>query len=180
MLRKGLDKLYTLSGWLGAACIAAICLLVVCQVALNAIDRISTLLTGTAVGLTIPSYADFTGFFLAASSFLALAYTLRHGAHIRVTLVYGHVPAGVQKLLEIWACFFGAAVSVYFSWFTGQLTWESYVYHDLSPGMIAVPLWIPQLAMLLGLIILSIALFDSFICLLIQKNNQPSEGKKHV
>jgi len=64
MLRKTLNALYTGSGWLAAAFLFIICLLVVCQVALNSIDRISTILTGTAVGLTIPSYSDFTGFFL--------------------------------------------------------------------------------------------------------------------
>ena len=52
---------------------------------LNLIDRISSLLTGQAIGLTIPSYADFTGFFLAASSFFALAHTHREGGHIRVS-----------------------------------------------------------------------------------------------
>ncbi len=175
MLRKGLNTLYTVSGWFGAACIAAICLLVVCQVGLNAIDRISTLVTGTAIGLTIPSYADFTGFLLAASSFLALAYTLRQGAHIRVSLIYTHVPEGAQKVLEGWCFLFGAAVSIYFSWYTAQLTWESYSYHDLSPGMIAVPLWIPQSAMLTGLVVLSIALIDSFFSLLLEGTQRKRE-----
>ncbi|NNK13145.1 MAG: hypothetical protein HKP52_02815 [Desulfofustis sp.] len=56
-----------------------------------------------------------------------------------------------------------AAISIYFSWYTTILVRESYEFHDLSPGMIAVPLWIPQTAMLIGLIILSIALIDEFI-----------------
>ncbi|NNK14741.1 MAG: TRAP transporter small permease, partial [Desulfofustis sp.] len=91
-MRKFLDSLYLASGWAAAFFIAAICSLVVAQVCLNLIDRISGLITGTAIGLTIPSYADFTGFFLAAASFLALAHTLRQGAHIRVTLLISHLP----------------------------------------------------------------------------------------
>lgn len=166
MIRKTLNSLYLGSGWLAAAFLFIICLLVVCQVALNLIDRISALITGTAVGLTIPSYADFTGFFLAASSFLALAYTMRSGSHIRVTLLFSHFPQRLKKVAEGWCLLFAAALTIYFSYFTGYLVYESFIYNDLSSGMIAVPLWVPQSAMLLGLIILSISLIDDFIALL--------------
>ena len=159
-LRRSLDRLYLGSAWLAAGFIAAICLLVVCQVGLNLLDRVASLLTGEAIGLTIPSYADFTGFFLAAASFLALAYTLRQGGHIRVTLVIAHLGKRARHIFEIWCLLLATAVSVYFTWYIFALTRESYIYNDLSPGMVAVPIWIPQAAMLLGLIILSIALLD--------------------
>ena len=169
-MRKFLDGLYLASGRLAAFFIAAICTLVVAQVCLNLIDRISGMLTGTAIGLTIPSYADFTGFFLAAASFLALAHTLRQGAHIRVTLFISHLPARFARPVEFWCVAVAAAISIYFSYYMAFLVWESYQFHDLSPGMIAVPLWIPQTSMLVGLIILSIALIDEFIGLIIGKS----------
>ena len=165
-MRKFLDSLYLASGWTAAFFIGAICTLVVAQVCLNLIDRVSGLVTGTAIGLTIPSYADFTGFFLAAASFLALAHTLRQGAHIRVTLLISHLPEPIARVLEFWCILVAAAISIFFSWYTAILVKESYEFHDLSPGMIAIPLWIPQTAMLIGLIILSIALIDEFIGLL--------------
>ena len=165
-MRKLLDSLYLASGWAAAFFIGAICSLVVAQVCLNLIDRISGLITGTAIGLTIPSYADFTGFFLAAASFLALAHTLRQGGHIRVTLLISNLPGPIARALEFWCILVAAAISIYFSWYTIILVRESYEFHDLSPGMIAVPLWIPQTAMLIGLLILSIALIDEFIGLI--------------
>ena len=168
-LRRGLDVLYLFSGSLAATAIALICLLVLIQVCLNAIDRISGLLTGSAIGLTIPSYADFTGFFLAAASFLALAYTLHSGEHIRVTLILSRCSAGIRHFLEIWCLLAASGVTLYFSWYTLLLVRESYIYHDLSPGMIAVPIWIPQTAMLLGLVILAIALIDGLISTLIKR-----------
>lgn len=165
-MRRSLDALYLASGWLAAGFIAAICALVVTQVGLNLIDRISSLTTGTAIGLTIPSYADFTGFFLASASFLALAHTLRQGSHIRVTLLISLLPAETARWLEYWCILVAAAISCYFTWYTAILVRESFTYHDLSPGMVAVPLWIPQSCMLLGLAILSVALIDQLICLL--------------
>lgn len=166
MVRGWLNKVYVASGYLAAIFIALICLLVVSQVILNLIDRMSTVITGTAVGLTIPSYADFTGFFLAAASFLALAYTLREGGHIRVTLVIGNLPSSVRRLLEIWCLAVAASITCYFTYYTARLVWESYTYNDLSAGMIAVPIWIPQCAMLTGLLILAIALIDELIAIL--------------
>ena len=175
-MRTLLDSLYRASGWLAAGFIAAICLLVVVQVGCNLIDRIATIATGTAIGLTIPSYADFTGFFLASASFLALAHTFRQGGHIRVTLLLSHLPAPFARAAEFWCVGVAAAISCYFSWYTSVLLWESYEFHDLSPGMIAIPLWIPQLGMLLGLIILSIALLDELVSLV--RGLAPSyEGK---
>lgn len=166
MVRRLLNLLYMASGYLAAICIALICLLVVSQVVLNLIDRVSTLITGTAVGLTIPSYADFTGFFLAAASFLALAYTLREGGHIRVTLVIGHLPRTIRRFFEIWCIGTALCITCYFTWFTASLVRESYMYNDLSAGMIAVPIWIPQCAMLAGLAVLAIALADELVVIL--------------
>jgi TRAP-type C4-dicarboxylate transport system permease small subunit len=165
-MRYWLDALYKSSCWLAAASIGAICLLVVSQVLLNIIDRLSTLVRGSAIGLTIPSYSDFTGFLLAAASFMSLAYTLREGSHIRVVLVLSQLPEKLRRLTEICCVFFALCVSLYFSWYTAKLTLESYTYNDLSSGMIAVPIWIPQSFMLLGLVILSIALLDELVSVL--------------
>lgn len=163
MVRSWLDRLYLTSGWLAAGCIGLICLLVVAQVILNLIDRLSTLLTGTAIGLTIPSYSDFTGFFLAAASFFALAHTLRAGAHIRVTLLLGNFSRPLRRLVELWCVMVASAITGYFCWYTALLVGESYRYNDLSTGMVAVPIWMPQSAMLAGLLILLVALFDDLV-----------------
>jgi len=159
-MRAALNGLYRLSGWLAAFFILAICLLVFAQVLLNLVDRLSSLFTGSAVGLAIPSYADFTGFFLAAASFFALAHTLREGGHIRVSLLIQYAGPGMRRILELWCATLAATVAIYFSWYAALLVHESYVYHDLSSGMIAVPIWIPQAAVLAGLVVLSIALLD--------------------
>lgn len=178
MVRNGLNRLYTVSGWLAALFIALICALVVAQVMLNLIDRISTAMTGSAIGLAIPSYADFTGFFLAAASFLALAYTLREGDHIRVTLVISHLPGKIRRLAEIWCLGVAAGITIYFSYYTALLTWESWSYNDLSAGLIAVPIWIPQAGMLTGLVVLSISLLDELVT--VTRGKSPSYARAKV
>ena len=162
-MRRYLDGLYQTSGVIAATFLAAICALVVVQVILNAIDRVSTLATGSAIGLTIPSYSDFTGFFLTAASFFALAYTLREGGHIRVVLGIQKLDPVPRRFVELWCIGVAAALTAWFAWYAANLVVQSYTYNDLSPGMVPVPIWIPQLPIVLGLIVLLVALIDDFV-----------------
>ncbi len=165
-MRSVLNLLYKAGGWGAAFCLVAICVLVMGQVTLNLIDKVSSALFDTAIGLTIPSYSDFTGFLLAGASFLALAYTLREGGHIRVSLVIHQLPLKFQHIAEIWCLGLVFSITVFFTWYSGSLVHESWFYNDLSSGMIAVPIWIPQSSIFIGLAILSIALLDELVCVL--------------
>ena len=148
--------MYLCSGALASLLIAAICVLVCTQVVFNLITRFG----GRSVNLTIPSYGDFAGYFLAASSFLALAYTLTRGGHIRVNLVLSRLPAPLRLISEVLSTTLCAVVSLYATYYMARLCLESHEYQDLSTGIIAIPIWIPQTVVLLGMSILSIALID--------------------
>ncbi|HVO14510.1 MAG TPA: TRAP transporter small permease [Alphaproteobacteria bacterium] len=164
--RRALDALYRGSGALSAFFLVAICAVVLLQVGANAVDKIAEWTTGEAIGLVVPSYAEFAGFFLAASSFLALAYTLRHGGHVRVSLLVRRFTGKPRRVFELWCCGFAALLCGYFAYFTMRLVIESWRFDDLSPGLIPVPLWIPQTSVALGLIILTVALADEFAVVL--------------
>lgn len=155
-MRKLLDGIYVASGFLSALLIAGICLLVTTQVMLNLITKTGLIDTG----LTIPSYADFAGYMLAASSFLALAYTLVCGGHIRVNLVLNVLPARLRLAVDVAAHVIGACVAGYAAFYMYRLTLESYEFGDMSSGIVAIPLYIPQSSLLVGLVVLTIALID--------------------
>lgn len=165
-MRRTLDFIYRAAGGLAAFFILAIVGLVFAQVGLNLADKIAAGLFDSGIGLTIPSYADFTGFFLAASTFLALAYTLRAGGHIRVTLVIGRLPTGAQRGFEILAVAIALGMSAFATWYVILLVHESLAFGDRSAGMISVPLWVPQLPVALGLAVLTLALADELVGLL--------------
>ena len=114
----------------------------------------------------VPSYAEFTGFFLVAASFLALANALRHGSHIRVVLVIRGLKDRARRRIELWCTGSGAAFSAYFTWFTVEMVVESYPFNDISPGIVPGPIWIPQVSMAVGLVVLTIALADEFLTVL--------------
>ncbi len=165
-VRRFLDRLYWLSGVLAGLFMFLIFAVIIAQVGLNAIDRIAGLAFGGAIGLSIPSYSDFAGFFLAASSFLGLASTLRHGALIRVSLVIERLPEAARRPVEIWCCAIGAAISGYATYHSVLVLLDAREYGELSTGIIAIPMWIPQLSLVAGLAVLSIAFIDELAAVL--------------
>jgi len=175
-MRRGLNFVYKAAGGLAALFILSITLLVFAQVCLNLADKISAGLFGQGIGLTIPSYADFTGFFLAAATFMALAYTLRAGGHIRVTLLIGRLPRTSRRAAETAVILIALLMSAYATWYVVLLVAESAEFGDMSPGMVSVPLWVPQVPVAAGLGVLTLALADELICVL--RGASPSwEGK---
>ena len=72
-MTRTLDTIYKAAGFVSATLIVAICVLASCQIMLNGLSRP---LPGPLL-LPIPPYADFAGFLLPGSSFLAKGHTPR-------------------------------------------------------------------------------------------------------
>ncbi|RMD49349.1 MAG: TRAP transporter small permease subunit [Alphaproteobacteria bacterium] len=155
-MRRALDRLYAAALWLAALAILGIVAVVCAQVALNALARIG----GPALSFTIPSYADFAGFLLAGASFLALGPTLIAGGHIRVTLVLAHLPERLAWIAELLTLALGLVLALTATRFMAGLALESWQFGDRSPGIVPVPLWLPQSVCVLGLAILAVAFAD--------------------
>lgn len=165
-MRHALEAIYALSRGLAALFLALILLTVLAQVGLNVLDTIVAFVSGAPIGLLIPSYADFAGYFLATATFFALAASFRSGAHIRVSLFLARMPDGARRACEIFSAGVAFAFVSFFLVFAARLTAESWRFGDLSPGLVPIPIWIPQLAMTLGLAALAIATADSLVTFL--------------
>ena len=166
-MRQLLDTIYRAAGALAAVFIVLIALLILAQI------------VGRWFDILVPSTEDFSGFFLAASSFLALAYTLQHDSHIRVTLVLQHIRTGQRRVLELLVLVLAIALIAYASWWTTLLVIESWEFEEVTSGYVPVPLWIPQTPMALGLIILLVALVDRLVCLLVGESMSGHTGEEN-
>lgn len=105
----------------------------------------------------------YAGYAIAAALFLALPASLRHGDHIRVTMVISKLSPRVLNIFEYWCLVAASVLSSYFAFYAGRLVWQSHSYHDISAGPDLTPLWIPQVLMLLGSIGLAVAFIDALI-----------------
>lgn len=150
-LRRALDGLYLVSGWLAGLFLVAIFLI---MLALSA---------GRPLDIDVPAGDDFASWCMAASAFLGLAHTFRSGEMIRVGLLVERIKGPARQVIEIVALVIGTTATVYFAWFALDMTRTSFMFNDLSQGVIAVPLWVPQLGFCGGLIILAIAFVDELL-----------------
>jgi TRAP-type C4-dicarboxylate transport system permease small subunit len=106
---------------------------------------------------------------MAASGFLALAHTLKRGEHIRVTLILAALSGRWKKAMEVWALAFASVLTTMFAFYSCRLSWQSHVFNDISTGSDASPLWIPQIGMAVGTVILAIAFVDELVLELLGK-----------
>ncbi len=165
-MRRLLDTLYRVTLWLSGLCLLTIALLVGLQLAGRLLDGTLALLHLPRTDFVILSLNEICGYLLAGASFLALAGTLKSGAHIRVTLVLGMFSERTRRFIEIWAFGFAAAASGYMTWQLISFTWVSLHFHEISNGVIKVPLAIPQAVMALGALMLTVALIDELVIVL--------------
>ena len=157
-LRRSLDRLYLASGYLAGLFLIAIFAI---MLALSA---------GRPLGIDVPAGDDFAAWAMAASAFLGLAHTFRSGEMIRVGLLIERFDGRTRQVMEIVALAIGTVAVIYFAWYAFDMTRTSYQFNDLAQGVIAMPLWIPQLGFSGGLIILAIAMVDELVHVLFGGN----------
>jgi len=150
-MRVALDRLYIAAGILAALFLVGTLLMVIAGIA------------GRLLNFNVPGTDAYAGYCMAAAGFLALAHTLKCGEHIRVTLILEHLGPGPQRALELWALGVATLLSALFAYYSVRLSWQSWDFHDISTGNDATPLWLPQLTMGLGTVVLCIAFVDEFV-----------------
>ncbi len=150
-LRNGLDRLYKASSWAAALMLVGTLLMVV----LGMLDRY--------VSLNFRGTDMYAGYCMAAAGFLALAHTLKKNEHIRVTLLLNAVPPRMKKALELWSLSVAVLLSGLFCFYSIKLAYQSWDFNDISTGNDATPLWIPQIGMAVGTLVLLIAFVDELV-----------------
>jgi TRAP-type C4-dicarboxylate transport system permease small subunit len=125
----------------------------------------------------VPGTDAYAGYLMAASGFLALAHTLKRGEHIRVTLLLNFLKGGAKKAFEVWALAVATLLALLYAFYSCKLAWQSHEFHDISTSSDATPLWIPQVAMAVGTVILAIAFIDELVLELLGRRAQAASGE---
>lgn len=174
-----LDGVYFASGAVAACFMVTILLLIVAQ------------MVARWTGYALPGTTEFAGYAMAATSFFALCHALTRGAHIRVSIILNANPF-LKRWLDVFAVFGAAVIATYFARFAVKANFFSEMLNDRTQGqdqipewlvslfqldiagvmsgsseLVYTPVWIPQLAMSIGTILLAIALWDTLYRMLI-------------
>jgi len=125
-----------------------------------------------AAGLLFRGADDIVAWLCAASAFLALGYTFRHGDLVRVSLLIDRLPPRLRHHAEV-ACLCAALIVVgYTAWAAASFVYESWQFGELAQGLIRIPIWIPQMSLVLGALILTLAVLDELVVVL--RGGKPS------
>lgn len=162
-MRRWLDGLYLGAGYLAGACLFAV------------FSLMMIMAVGRSFGLNIPAGDDFAAWAMAAMSFLGLAHTFKRGEMIRVGLLLERLKGRRKQVAEVLSHGIGLAFILYFTVSVARFTYDSWRFKDMSTGTVAVPLWLPQSILVIGLAILAIALLDELVHVL--RGNPPSYEK---
>ena len=150
-LRRLLDGLYLGAGYAAGFFLVAILLLML------------GLSIGREVGFNIPAGDDFASWCMAAMAFLGLAHTFRSGEMIRVGLVIERLRGRTRWWFEMFSLLLGTGFVGFFAWHAVRLALDSWRFDDMAQGVVAMPLWVPQLGYAGGLAILFIAFLDELV-----------------
>ena len=150
--------LYRLSGY-----IAAVFLILIA----------TFILTGIAsriFGFYIRGLAEYSGYSMAASSFLALAYTFGEKDHIRITLFLEKSKEKIRRFLELWCLFVASFFSGFLSYYFIKMLIISIQFGERSEGADEIYIWIPQLSVAIGSTIFFVCVLHNFILSILNKS----------
>ena len=153
-MRRFLDRLYLAGGALAAACLAGIAAVMLAQAGMR------------AAGLLFRGADDIVAWLCAGSAFLALGYTFRHGELVRVSLLVNRLEGRARRSAEV-ACLAAALViAAYTAWAVARFVYQSWKFEEVAQGLIQIPIWIPQMSLVIGTLIFLVAVLDEFVVLL--------------
>ncbi|WP_170984351.1 TRAP transporter small permease subunit [Rhodoligotrophos defluvii] len=132
---------------LSALSIAAITIIVCTEVLLRSVFSVSTLIA-----------TEFPGYLLVANVFLGLAWTFRNGGFIRVELVYMNFGPRLAAFADFTMAAVGTAVLIIYTYYLCWFVLQSHATHVTSIYVTRTPLWIPQLVMPAGLVLLTLSM----------------------
>ena len=154
-----LNNLYKLSGNIAAAFLLLVAIFILIGIA------------SRLFGFYIRGLAEYSGYCMASSSFLALAYTFGEKGHIRITLFLEKANKSIKRLLELWCLFVATFFSGFLSFYFIKMLIISIDFKERSEGADEIYIWIPQTTVAIGSTIFFVCVLHNFILLILKREN---------
>ena len=150
-IRQLLNRLYEFSGALAAVNVFFIFILMIYAS------------VGRSFHLRVSWVNDVVSWLCAAAAFLGMAYSFRNGDFVRVTLLLERLPISLRKVLEIISLLIALVSITYLMYWVVLFTYESWSFKDMAGNMVAIPIWIPQMSLVIDTFIFWVAVIDECV-----------------
>jgi len=122
-------------------------------------------------GIYLPGVIDISSFLLIAIVFLPLSRVTRIGSHVNVTLISDFFSPPTKWIVTICTNIIATTAVILIAFLCWQMfieTWES---GSVSMGSPHIPLWIPQLSVVIGMSLVSIRMVIDLIKIIFKRND---------
>ncbi|MDZ5650400.1 TRAP transporter small permease [Nitrospirillum sp. BR 11828] len=116
-------------------------------------------------------------FLLVGATFLSAAYVQSRRGHIAIEVVGGLLPPAAERIRRWVADLISLLFCGFFSWKSGALCHEAWVEGYVTSSSWAPPLWIPYLAMSVGMTLLTLQIALQLLAR--QAPDEAMEGHAH-
>ncbi len=151
---RAVTKLSNFCGWLAAAMVAAV-MLVLCQLVIQ----------HYGMGEFTAWQSEVATYFMIAIAFVGAPYVMQTRGHIRVTVLSASLGARPRRLLSLLAALFSLAFCLVLAWDGLDLWREAYREKWTSDMAWGISLWIPYLSLPFGLAVLSLQYLANVVSL---------------
>ncbi len=110
---------------------------------------------------------EYSAYAMGVAMFCGMAFTLRNGGHIRVSLLASALSEKNARIADILCTLVGIFFSAFITFALCQLAYKSFIHGSTSPSVTATPLIIPQGLIALGAVFLMLQFFARLIRLVI-------------
>ena len=169
MLQTVLKSIDSISRWSAAIAVLLIWGIVVLIVSEVFLRRL--------LGISISFAWEYSAYFYAIAVFGGAAFTMRTGGHVRVALFKGMLGEKANYAMDLVATGIGTAVSIFLAYSLSTFAWRSFENGSVSPTINATPLVVPQGALAIALIILSLQMIARCIRLVTGESVEDEEAK---
>ena len=111
----------------------------------------------------VPMSYEVGAFMLVFIVFLGLAYSQRQKAHIRVEILTLRMPPRTRALMDLFAYTLGIAIYGAIFYQTFKWSYHSFEIGEYVAGLINIPKWPSQFAMVFGALLLSLQFLSDWV-----------------
>ncbi|MFC2065481.1 TRAP transporter small permease subunit [Chloroflexota bacterium] len=115
------------------------------------------------VGKPVYGPNEISEYLFLFSVFLGLAYTQKERAHVRIDMILTRLPERTQTILELITTFLALIFTGVLAWQSWLLAWQAFTSGWKSMTALAIPIFIPQVAIPIGSAALGIALIATLV-----------------
>ncbi|UTW55557.1 TRAP transporter small permease subunit [Kordiimonas sp. SCSIO 12610] len=154
-ITKFLDKVCLYSAYLAAL---LLCILVL----LGTVEIFVRNLFSTSISFSV----EYSGYLVAVILMLGSGQALKDGTHVRVTLLEERLSGHAKAVFTLLAMMLSIAIAAYWGFAAVRFAFDTFVAGTVSYFPSQTPLWIPQLLVAIGPIVLLCGLTSKFLRLI--------------